>query len=87
MSTFIAVNVATGLAVTAAEVAIDEAEKSDREKQKAANKNDRYFNELVWCVSDAKLSHVARHYCYESLDGIVYFSEADALEAQAADSF
>ena len=66
MSTFIAVNVATGLAVTAAEVAIDEAEKSDREKQKAANKNDRYFNELVWCVSDAKIFHAARHYCYKS---------------------
>ena len=84
MSTFIAVGAATGLAVTAAEVAMDEAEKSEREKQKAANKNDPYFTELVWCVSDSNVSRVVRRYCYESLDGTVYSSEAEALKALAA---
>jgi hypothetical protein len=54
--------------------------------QAEVNKNDPYFKELVWCVSDAKISHVARHYCYESLDGTAYSSEAQALEAQVPEN-
>jgi uncharacterized caspase-like protein len=49
------------------------------------SKDDTFGKENIWCVSGSNASYVAREYCYDTLDGTMYSTEASAKEAAQAE--
>jgi S1-C subfamily serine protease len=68
--------VATNVAVAVIDSALQ-----DDEVSGVRSRDDAFFKESIWCVSGSNASYVTREYCYNTLDGTKYSTEASANEA------